>query len=107
MSSVGLSDIPRTTSFRLALLFLALFGASSLLLFGFMYWQTERYLASGVDSWLKNEMASRVATHSSERMRQLSARTVLDPDSLRPIALFDSEGQWIAGGAAILPTPLP
>jgi signal transduction histidine kinase len=107
MFSVGLSDIPRTTSFRLALLFLALFGAASLILFGFMYWQTAGYLAGGVDDWLRNEMASRSAAHSSERMRQLNARAVLDPDGRRPIALFDGDGHWEAGGSATLPTPLP
>jgi signal transduction histidine kinase len=107
MSSVGLSDIPRTTSFRLALLFLGLFGAASLILFGFMYWQTARYLSNGVDDWLGSEMASRSAEHSSERMRQLNTRTMLDPESRRPIALFDAAGHWVAGGAATLPAPLP
>jgi signal transduction histidine kinase len=107
MSSVGLSDIPRTTSFRLALLFLGLFGAASLTLFGFMYWQTAGYVSTGVDHWLKNEMASRVATHSSERLRQLKARVMLDPDGRRPMALFDAKGHWLAGAEAALPTPLP
>src|ERR1700686_899821 len=107
MFSVALSDIPRTTSFRLALLFLGLFGAASLILFGFMYSQTAGYLDGGVDEWLRLELASRSAAHSSERTRQLNARAMLDPDGLRPIALFDAEGQWVAGAAASLPTPVP
>lgn len=107
MSFVGLSDIPRTTSFRLAVLFLGLFGAASLSLFGFMYWQTARYVSNGVDEWLHNEMASRSTVHHSERMRQLEGRAALDPESRRPIALFDAGGRWVAGGAATVPTPLP
>jgi signal transduction histidine kinase len=107
MSSVGLSDIPRTTSFRLALLFLGLFGAASLALFGFMYWQTASYVSHRVDNWLSNEMASRVATHSSERLRQLNERATLDPDGLRPMALFAGGGQLLAGATATLPSPLP
>jgi signal transduction histidine kinase len=107
MSSVGLSDIPRTTSFRLALLFLGLFGAASLILFGFLYRQTASYLANGVDDWLRNEMASRNAEHSSERLRQLNGRAMLDPEGRRPFALFDATGHWVAGGAATLSTPLP
>jgi len=75
MSSVGLSDIPRTTSFRLALLFLGLFGTASFGVFGFLYWQTAGYLASGVDDWLGRELAARSAEHSSERRRQLDAHT--------------------------------
>src|SRR5947209_5427717 len=107
MSSVGLSDIPRTTSFRLALLFLGLFGAASLALFGFMYWQTAGYLASDLDKHFQSEMASRLDSHSSERMRQLEARAKLDPDGRRPIALFDANGHWIAGATATLPSALP
>jgi signal transduction histidine kinase len=107
MSSVGLSDIPRTTSFRLALLFLGLFGAASLMLFGFMYLQTVGYLAGDLDTHLHSEMASRLDAHTSERMRQLEARATLDPDGRRPIALFDANGHWVAGAAATLPMPLP
>src|SRR5260221_1471051 len=107
MFSVGLSDIPRTTGFRLALLFLGLFGAASLILFGFMYWQTAGYLASELDKHFQSEMASRLAAHSSERMRQLEARATLDPDGRRPIALFDANGNWVAGAPATLPSALP
>src|SRR4051794_13914753 len=107
MSSVDLSDIPRTTSFRLALLFLGLFGAGSLALFGFMYWQTVGYLASDLDKHFQNEMASRLASHSSERIRQLEARATLDPDGRRPITLFDANGHWIAGAPASVPSTLP
>ena len=107
MSSVGLSDIPRTTSFRLALLFLGLFGAASLILFGFMYWQTVGYLAGDLDKHLHSEMASRLDAHSSERMRQLEARATLDPDGRRPISLFDAKGHWFAGAPATLPSALP
>jgi signal transduction histidine kinase len=107
MFSVGLSDIPRTTGFRLALLFLGLFGAASLILFGFMYWQTAGYLANELDKHFQSEMASRLAAHSSERMRQLEARATLDPDGRRPIALFDANGNWVAGAPATLPSALP
>ena len=107
MSSVGLSDIPRTTSFRLALLFLGLFGTASFGVFGFLYWQTAGYLASGVDDWLGRELAARSAEHSSERRRQLDAHTVLDPAGQRPFALFDATGNWIGGSPATLPQPEP
>jgi signal transduction histidine kinase len=107
MSSVGLSDIPRTTSFRLALLFLALFGTASLSLFGFLYWQTAGYLARGVDDWLAREMGSRVSADPAELNRQIAGRMILDPGGRRPFALFDATGHWIAGSVATLPSPLP
>jgi len=58
---VRLSELPRTTSFRLALLFAALFGAASSLVFAFLYWQTAGFLTSGIDDWLVRETASRAA----------------------------------------------
>src|SRR5439155_16650949 len=107
MSSAGLSDIPRTTSFRLALLFLSLFGAASLGVFGFLYWQTAGYLASGVDDWLGRELAARTTEHTGERHRQLDAHTLLDPAGQRPFTLFDAAGNSIAGSPATLPQPQP
>src|SRR5712671_4443495 len=107
MSSVGLSDIPRTTSFRLALLFLALFGTASLILFGFLYWQTAGYLASAADDWVAREMAARVAADEAELNRRIAAHVADDPAGSRPFALFDAAGRWIAGNPATLPTPSP
>jgi signal transduction histidine kinase len=106
MSSVGLSDIRRTTSFRLALLFLGLFGAASLILFGFLYWQTAGYVAGGVDDWLTREMTARVSD-PSELDREITAHMVADPAGRRPFALFDADGHRIAGNPVTLPSPLP
>ena len=100
-------DLLRTTSFRLALLFLALFGAASLILFGFLYWQTAGYLTSGVDDWLVREMGGRVATGPAERLRVIRERPAHDPGGRRPFALFDRAGHWIAGSPSTLPDPLP
>ena len=107
MSSVGLSEIRRTTSFRLALLFLGLFGTASLILFGFVYWQTAGYLAIGVDDWLAREMAARVPADPAELNRVTVAHATADPSGRRPFVLFDPDGHWIAGNPANLPSPLP
>src|SRR6266446_4120842 len=107
MSSVGLSEIRRTTSFRLALLFLGLFGTASLILFGFVYWQTAGYLAIAVDDWLAREMAARVPADPAELNRVTVAHATADPSGRRPFVLFDPDGHWIAGNPATLPSPLP
>jgi signal transduction histidine kinase len=75
--------------------------------FGFLYWQTAGYLASGVDDWLGREVAARSAEHSSERVRQLEAHPSLDPAGQRPFALFDATGKWVAGSPVTLPQPQP
>jgi signal transduction histidine kinase len=105
MSSVRLSDLRRTTSFRLALLFLALFGAGSLTLFGFLYWQTAGYLKSGTDEWLAREITSLVAASPSELIERLNEHVARDPEGNRPFALFDPAGSEVAGNVANLPTP--
>jgi signal transduction histidine kinase len=105
MSSVRLSDLRRTTSFRLALMFLALFGTASLTLFGFLYWQTAGYLKSGTDEWLAREVTSLVAASPSQLIAHLQEHAAHDPEANRPFALFDAAGNKVAGNMAKLPTP--
>ena len=50
-----LTEIPQTTSFRLSVLFLTLFGVATLGFFGFMYWQANSYLTSSVDHWIARD----------------------------------------------------
>src|SRR6202023_1852307 len=104
MFSVRLSDLRRPTSFRLALLFLALFGAASLTLFGFLYWQTAGYLKSGTDEWLAREIRSLVAASPSQLIEHLQEHAAHDPGANRPFALFDAAGNKVEGNLANLPT---
>src|SRR3954452_7584479 len=72
MSSVRLIDLPRTSSFRLAFLFLLLFGIASSMLFGFLFWQTGGYLVSRMDDWLQREQASFAYMEREETLKNLS-----------------------------------
>jgi signal transduction histidine kinase len=107
MFSVRLRDLRRTTSFRLALLFAGLFGAASLLLFGFVYTRTLDYVSQDIDRWLVRESVGRATTPAGEIERILNARTDAEPDKSRPIALFSPDGRQLAGDPATLPLPLP
>jgi signal transduction histidine kinase len=101
-------DLLRTTGFRLALLFLTLFAAASLILFGFLYWQTAFYLTSRVDAWLSREQTVWLAARApAELAQRLNDRAARDPEGQRPFAIFDRDGNRIAGGRVSLPTPLP
>ena len=106
MFSARLSDIPRTTSFRLALLFLGMGGAGAAILFGFLYIETAGFLARDVDNGLVREIAVRAPKSAAELERLLNERAPLDPEVRRPFALFDSTGRWLAGAPASLPQPL-
>ena len=107
MSSVRLSDIPRTTGFRLALLFLGLGGAGAAILFGFLYVQTAGFLARDVDNGLAREIRVRAAMNATELARLMNDRAPLDPDNMRPFALFDRAANWMAGSRVTLPEPVP
>lgn len=102
-----LSELPRTTSFRLATLFAGLFGLASLVLFGFLYWQTAGYVSNDVNSWLARETASRAVTPTSELQQVLNGRAALDPGGRRLISLFKPDGTWLAGNKAKLPPLMP
>ena len=101
-----LRDLPRASGFRLGLLFLALFLAAYLILFGFIYWRTAGYLHGEVDVWLKREMAARVASGEAALRQAVEDHLRLDPAGRRPFVLFDGEGHWLAGNPATLPAPL-
>jgi signal transduction histidine kinase len=92
-----LAELPRTTSFRLGLLFLVLFGVASLVLFGFLYWQTTHYIVGRIDAWLVREQASFVASDRDETLRRVTAHLVADPTLERSFALFDPAGRLLAG----------
>src|SRR5205085_11916904 len=90
-----------------ALLFLGLFGSGSLVVFGLVYWETAGYLARDVDSGLAREVAVRAGKSAGELERLFRERAPLDPEGMRPFALFDRDGRWVAGTPATLPLPLP
>ena len=100
---MALSELPRTTGFRLALLFLVLFGAASLTLFGFLYWQTNRYLTDELDEWMRGEILQLVAASPDERRVRLERHAALDPEGRRPFGLFDAQERRVAGNAANVP----
>ena len=101
-----LIELRRTTSFRLALLFLLLFGAASLALFGFLFCQTRGYLVGRVDNWLAREQNTYLALDKDDRLEHLAAHVTGDPALERPFTLFDPAGHRIAGSILSVPPAL-
>jgi signal transduction histidine kinase len=102
-----LIDLPRTTSFRLALLFVVLFGLSSLTLFGFLYWRMEGFLVSRVDDWLIRERIDFLREEPARLPLRLDNRARNAASDERIIALFDAGGQRIAGNSVAFPQQIP
>ncbi len=92
-----LLELPRTTSFQLALRFLVLFGAASFGLFAFLYWQTAHYVADRVDDWLRREQTYFRLTDRGDLQQRLGAYMIADPTLERPLTLFDPAGNRVAG----------
>ncbi|MGC5700760.1 HAMP domain-containing histidine kinase [Pseudomonas sp. NFXW11] len=103
MSYVRLSEIPRTTSFRTALLFLALFGCSFFALFGYIYWQTTGYLLAEVDTALYHEVERQSAQAPALRHQEMLEHAAQDPEGRHPQGLFDASGNPLAGAIRQLP----
>jgi signal transduction histidine kinase len=103
MSSVRLSEIPRTISFRTGLLFLGLFGCSFLALFGYVYWQTAFYLKTEADTALFLQVENRSAQDPELQLREIRNHAMQDIETRSPHSLFDAHGQFIAGAIQQLP----
>ena len=103
MSSVRLSEIPRTISFRTGLLFLGLFGCSFLALFGYVYWQTAFYLKTEADTALYRQVETRSAQDTALQLREIRNHAEQDTEARVPQSLFDAQGQFIAGAIQQLP----
>lgn len=103
MSSVRLSEIPRTISFRTGLLFLGLFGCSFLALFGYIYWQTSFYLKTEADTALYRQVENRSAQDPELQLRELRKHAAQDTEARLPHSLFDAQGRFIAGAIGQLP----
>ena len=103
-----LAELPRTTSFRLATLFLLLFGTAALLLCGFLYWQTKDFLSEREDETLVTEQAAFDGMDASDLRELLAAHVVMDPHLQRLLTLFGPAGERVAGspvGPPVLAQP--
>jgi signal transduction histidine kinase len=100
---VRLADLRRTSSFRLALWFLLLFGTATVVLCGFLYWQTRSYLDRRVDAALNRGQATFDGLDPAELRGLLTAHVTMDPRLERPNSLFAPTGEPIAGSPLISP----
>ena len=103
MFSVRLREIPRTTSFRVALLFLLLFGATSLALFGYIYWQTAGYLSSQIDATLTRQTSKYSQMYPSLVVHEIIEHQAHDAEGRYPQSVFDAQGQKLGGMLDALP----
>src|ERR1700730_1396132 len=105
-SSVHLPDFARTTTFRWTLAVAGVFVIYTLVLFGFVYWQTAAYLLSENDTLLTEEMRVFVGNTPEQRLSEIDDRLRKDPRRIKVAGLFGPNGQRIAGNIESLPPRL-
>lgn len=107
MSFVRLIDLRRTTSFRLSVLFLCIFGGISVPLFAYLYFSITGFETKRIDAWLGREYVA-MQRSSPERLSALfNVLRQSDPDQQRPNGLFRNDGRFIAGSLTTLPRNIP
>src|SRR5258706_15351488 len=102
-SSVGLPDFIRTTTFRWTLAIASAFVLYTLVLFGFVYWQTAAYVVSEGDVFLTNELSVFPANTPEQRLAEVDDLLRKDPRHIKGAGLFGAHGHRIAGNIDSLP----
>jgi hypothetical protein len=105
-SSVHLPDFVRTTTFRWTLAIASAFVLCSLVLFGFVYWETAAYMTSTFDDLIVGELNIIAADSPSQRLEHIKNRLRDDPRRVRIAGLFGADGHRIAGNIESLPPGL-
>jgi signal transduction histidine kinase len=103
---VRLPDFARTTTFRWTLAVAGAFVLYTLVLFGFVYWQTAAYLLSENDILLTEEMRVFAANTPEQRLAEIDDRLRKDPRHIKVAGLFGADGHRIAGNIESLPPRL-
>ena len=101
-----LPDFARTSTFGWALGIAGAFVLSTLLLFGFVYWQTAAYMTATVDDLIFAELNILTTDTPDRRLAQIDARLRNDPRRVRIAALFDADGHPVIGNLDSLPPGL-
>src|SRR5712691_1170589 len=102
-SSVRLPDFIHTTTFRWTLAIAGAFVLYTLVLFGFVYWQTAAYLISEADTVLTEELRVFAANTPEQRLAEIDDRLRKDPRRIKIAGLFGDDGHRIVGNIESLP----
>ncbi len=101
------TEIFRSLPFRLAAAFAAAIAAVALLLFVFIYWQTEIFETARIDSLLQAEARVMAGESTPEMIDTIHRQLAGDLFHLAFAALFSADGTLIAGNLQHIPDGLP
>ena len=101
-----LAEFTRSTTFRWAITVAVAFALGTLVLFGFVYWQTAAYLTSRIDVLIVGELEVIAAEPPARRVDMVDSRLKGDPRGVKLAGLFGADGHRIAGNIESLPVEL-
>jgi signal transduction histidine kinase len=103
---MSIRDIAGTSTFRWASVAFGAFAAFILVLFGFIYWKTDRYLVARSDQVVRLQLDVLSALPLERKVGAIDYQLAEDPRGVQFAGLFGSDGSRIAGNLARLPSAL-
>ncbi len=101
------TEVFRTATFRTASLAAGAFGASTLLLFLFIYWQTAVVETASIDSFLAHESQAIARKTPNAVTRDVASRYATELHRLTSAAIFTARHDIVLGNIAAYPEGLP
>ncbi|MEA1648167.1 ATP-binding protein [Nitrospirillum sp. BR 11164] len=101
-----LADLPRTTAFRMTLLFGVLMITAVLLVLGFVYWRTGVFLTRRLDDTLVRETEEFLRTAVPEQSAHIDSLVDSDGRGYWKALLLAPDGHVLAGNLPALPPEL-
>ena len=102
-----LREFIASTTFRWAVAVAAAYGVCTCLLFGFVYWQTARYVTNNLDAIVVADAHVNPGMTRPEALHFVAEHLEEDPRRVKLAELFGADGVPIAGNIEALPGGLP
>ena len=103
---MGLPELVRTTTFRSAAVATGAFAIFVLVLFGFIYWKTDRYLIARSDHVIASQLSVISALPLERKADVIDYQLSEDPRGVQFVGLFRPDGSRVAGNLDSLPPDL-
>lgn len=100
------AHIIRSTSFRWALAVAGVLAAFVIVLFGFIYWQTDQYLIVRSDKMIASQLNFIAGLPAERRLDAINDHLKEDSRDVQYASLFGADGRKIAGNLERLPPDL-
>jgi signal transduction histidine kinase len=101
-----ISELWRTTTFRLTILYGLVFALGTMALLGMVYLQSAVYLTRRVDGILNTEADALARSPPQALSQRIDEALALNGDQTNVFALFSAHGVRIAGNLQVLPSAL-